>query len=108
MGLKGSDCAEGVVSGQWLAAWEGLFLALVGGGNKYGTEFRYRTILVGELVGIVAGWRSGYCTILVGELVGIVRYNSGWWWNICLLVVEHLLAGGGTIYVQYPQHYHST
>ena len=88
MGLKGSDCAEGVVSGQWLAAWEGLFLAQVGGGNKYGTEFRYRTILV-------------------GELVGIVRYNSGWWWNICLLVVEHLLAGGGTIYVQYP-HYHST
>ena len=55
MGLKGSDCAEGVVSGQWLAAWEGLFLAQVGGGNKYGTEFRYRTILVGELVGIIAG-----------------------------------------------------
>ncbi len=47
-------------------------MAKVGGGNNYGTEFRYRTILVGELVGIVAGWRSGYRTILVGELVGIV------------------------------------
>ena len=93
MGLKGSDCAEGVVSGQWLAAWEGLFLAQVGGGNKYGTEFRYRTILVGELVGIVAGWRSGYRTILVGEWW--VSYDTilagggtfaGWWWNILCTV----------------------
>ncbi len=66
-------------------------MAKVGGGKKYGTEFRYRTILeVGELVVIVAGWRLGYRTILVGELVGIVLYNTGWWWNICWLVVEHL------------------
>jgi hypothetical protein len=66
-------------------------LAQVGGGKYYGTEFRYHTILVGELVGIVAMWRSGYRTIMVGELVGIVRYNTGWWWNICWLVAEHFM-----------------
>jgi len=46
MGSKGSDCAKGVVSGQWVAAWEGVAFG-PGGRWKY---------MVGGKVSYNTGW----------------------------------------------------
>ena len=47
VGLKGSDCAEGVVSGQWLAAWEVV---------AFGPGGRWKEIWHGVKVSYNTGW----------------------------------------------------
>ena len=45
MGLKGSDCAKGVVSGRWAAAGEGVGFGPGGrGGNIYGERLSVRIL----------------------------------------------------------------
>ncbi len=57
----------------------------MGKAQHTGCRVYTHTILVGELVGIVAG--SGYRTILVGVLVGTIHWLVSWghFWLVELL-----------------------
>ncbi len=55
MGSRGSDCAKGVVSGRWAAAWEGVEFGQGGRGQKQNYVLRGDLPLIGVMVGIVVG-----------------------------------------------------